>query len=801
MIKNYFKTAFRNMMKNKAFSFINIAGLGLSMAVCLLLIMLIRDANDYDRFHHNSDKIYRINTEALRKGGGAEPYASSPYKVGETLASNFAGIEDWTMFNSSINGDISFEERKFSFNMHFTNASFFRLFGFTFNAGNAATALNEPNAIVLTKELSEKLFPNDNAIGKTVNISGAGLFKVTGVLNKFAGKTHLEFDALGSFASIPALEKSNAVISTLNNWQNYYSNYTYIRLKPGTKVSQIEGSLAEIVKQNYKGLILESRDAGYHFYLQPLNKITPGPMLSNNMGRALSSGQLWFFSILAFVIILSAAFNYTNLTIAKAMGRMKEIALRKVVGSLRSHIFLQIVFESILTSLLALTMAFILLQFLIPQFANLSFIRMININFKTDAGIILSFIAFAIALGLVAGLLPAALLSRIKPLILLQKLQNLKLFRHMGLRKGLLVVQFMISLVFIIMVTIMYKQLTYAMNINFGTKQTHIFNIQLQGMDYAKAVQEFSKVPGVEKVSAVSNLMGNYSDMGDDVRISKDKDPVTVREYFTDENYLANMNLKLVAGKNFPANHAQQHEQFAIVNETFVKNFQLGSPIDAIGKTIIVGDSTQLAICGVVKDFLFKPANYAMLPMMLRYNPSNWYILNLAIASGNTIQTTSQLEATWKKLDPYHPLQGQFYEQDVQAMYADIRDIIWMIAFISLLGITIACLGLLGITMFTIQSKTKEISIRKVIGASPASLIKLLSKSYLQVMIIATLLAAPVAVLLGNRLLQEMSQRIPLGIGLFIPGISIIVLLSAFTIGSQTIKAAFVNPVNGLREE
>jgi len=347
----------------------------------------------------------------------------------------------------------------------------------------------------------------------------------------------------------------------------------------------------------------------------------------------------------------------------------------------------------------------------------------------------------------------------------------------------------------------MYKQLSYAMNINFGTKQTHIFNIQLQGMDYAKAVQEFSKVPGVEKVSAVSNLMGNYSDMGDDVRISKDKDPVTVREYFTDENYLANMNLKLVAGKNFPANHAQQHEQFAIVNETFVKNFQLGSPIDAIGKTIIVGDSTQLAICGVVKDFLFKPANYAMLPMMLRYNPSNWYILNLAIASGNTIQTTSQLEAAWKKLDPYHPLQGQFYEQDVQAMYADIRDIIWMIAFISLLGITIACLGLLGITMFTIQSKTKEISIRKVIGASPASLIKLLSKSYLQVMIIATLLAAPVAVLLGNRLLQEMSQRIPLGIGLFIPGISIIVLLSAFTIGSQTIKAAFVNPVNGLREE
>lgn len=801
MLKNYIKTAFRNMMKNKAFSFINIAGLGLSMAVCLLLIMLVKDANNYDRFHPDSGRVYRINTEALRKGGGSEPYATSPYIVGATLASNYSGIEAWTMFNSGINGDISVEERKFSFSMHFTDSSFFNLFGFTLKEGNAAVALNEPNTIVLTKELSEKLFPGNNAIGKIVNISGTGLFKVTGVLNEFPGKTHFEFDALGSFASVPALEKNKTVFPTLNNWQNYYSNYTYIRLKPGVNLSQVEGSLADIASRNYKNIPLETRDAGYRFYLQPLKGITPGPMLSNNMGRALSSGQLWVFSLLAFIIILSAAFNYTNLTIAKAMSRMKEIALRKVVGSLRRHVFLQIVLESIITSLLALVVAFILLRFLVPQFANLAFIRQLKISFSTDLTVLLLFILFAVALGVIAGLLPATLLSGIKPLMLMQKLQNLRLLRRMGLRKGLLVVQFMISLVFISMVTIMHRQLNFAMNINFGTKQTHIFNIQLQGMDYAKAIEEFRKVPGVEKISAVSNLMGDYTDMADDVRISKDKDPVTVREYFTDENYIPNMKLQLAAGKNFPANPAQKHEQFAIVNELFVKNFQLGSSIDAVGKTIMVGDSTQLTICGVVKDFLFKPADYSLAPMLLRYNPANWSILNVGIASGNTIQTTSQLEAVWKKLDPYHPFQGQFYEQNIQSMYADISDIIWMIAFISLLGITIACLGLLGITMFTIQSKTKEISIRKVIGASPASLVKLLSKSYLQVMIIAIVLAVPVAALLGNRLLQEMSQRISLGAGLFIPGIAIIVLLSALTIGSQTLRAALVNPVKGLREE
>jgi len=801
MLKNYIITALRHFRKNKSFSFINIAGLALSMAVCLLLIMIIKDANEYDKFHSKSDRIYRINTEALRKGGGSEPYASSPYIVGATLASTYTGIEAWTMLNSGMNKDITADDRKFSLNMRFTNADFFNLFGFTFKEGKAATALNEPYTIVLTKELSDKLFPNVNAIGKTVDVSGTGLFKVTGILNKFPGKTHFEFEALASFATIPALEKDSIVQQTTNNWNNYYTNYTYIRLKPDVRAAQVEAALTEIEKKNYKGVTLETRDVGYRFRLQALNDITPGPLLSNNMGRAISSNMLWAFGLLAFVIILSAAFNYTNLTVAKAMSRMKEIAMRKVVGSTRKHIFLQIVLESVITSLLALVVAFILLQFLIPQFSSLGFISAADISFKTDATVVVLFIVFAIVLGLLAGLLPATVLSRIKPLMLMQKLQSLRLFRHLGLRMTLLVIQFMISLIFISLVTITYKQTAYAININFGSKQTHVFNVQLQGMAYEKAAQEFGKIPGVEKISAVSSLMGSYSDWSDDVRTSKDKDAVVIREYFTDENYISNFNLKLVAGENFLVNHAQKREQYAIVNEKFVEQFQLGSPMDAVGKTIIVGDSTTLTIKGVLKDFLFKPANYALEPMLMRYNPEHWLILNLSIASGNTMQTTAQLEATWKKLDPFHPFQGRFYDDEIQAIFADIRDVIWMIAFIGMLGLTIACLGMLGITIFTIQSKTKEISIRKVVGASPPSIVLLLSRSYVQVMVLAILTAIPISAFLGHMLLQEMSQRIELSVGLFIPGVLVIVLLSLLTIGSQTLRAAFLNPVNGLREE
>ena len=771
------------------------------MSVCLLLIMIIKDANEYDTFHKDADRIYRINTEALRKGGGSESYASSPYIVGQTLAANYAGIEKWAVFNSGVNADASVDNKKFSLNLHFTNKDFFDLFGFTFNAGNAATALNEPYSVVLTKEVSDKFFPQGNAVGKTINVGGSGLFTITGVLNTFPGKTHFEFEALASFSTIPALEKNKSVDPTTSNWNNYYTNYTYIRLKPGIKASQIEASLADIAGKNYKGLTLETRDAGYHFYLQALGNITPGPMLSNSMGKGVPSELLWFLGILAFIIIISAAFNYTNLTIAKAMSRMKEIATRRVAGSSRRHIFLQIITESITVSLLALAVAILLLQFLIPWFSSLGFMQHAGIGFKTDTTVIISFIVFAITLGFVAGLLPATVLSRIKPLMLMQKMQNLKVFRHLGLRKTLLIIQFTISIIIISLVSVTYHQMEYGANINFGTRQTHIFNVQLQGMDYEKAVHEFSTIPGVEKISAISVLMGTYGDWADDVRTKKDKDAVVVREYFTDENYISNFKLQLTAGENFPADHSQKNEQYALVNEKFVNDFQLGTPAEAVGKTIIVGDSTQLVIRGVLKDFLFKPAEYALAPMLMRYNPENWAILNIAIASGNTIQTTSQIEAAWKKLDPYHAFEGRFYDDEIQAVFADIRDIIWTVAFVGILGTAIACLGLLGITIFTVQSKTKEISIRKVVGASPSSLVRLLTKSYIQVMLVAIIIAMPIAIFASGVLLQQMSQRIPLGAGLFIPGVLLIVMLSLLTIGSQTIKAAFLNPVNGLRTE
>jgi ABC-type antimicrobial peptide transport system permease subunit len=438
---------------------------------------------------------------------------------------------------------------------------------------------------------------------------------------------------------------------------------------------------------------------------------------------------------------------------------------------------------------------------MIPRFKSVSFIAEADIRFDMDGWVILLFIAFTIFTGIVAGIIPASLLSRIKPLMLLNKIQNIRLFRHIGMRKVMLVFQFMISMVLITLVTINYRQMIYAVNINFGNNRSNIYNLDLQGQDYQEMMNKIKQVPGVEKISAISHLMGNYRDRADDVRLTKDKDPITVREYFTDENYTSLFNLPFVAGKNFVSNTGQKFETSLIVNESFVSQFKLGTPSEAIGKPVIVGDSTNLVISGVVKDFLFKPAEYALEPMMMRYNTSEWNILNISIASGNTMQTVAQIENIWKKADPVHPIQGRFYNQEVQSIFSDMKDAIWIIAFIAFIGIMISCLGLLGITIYTVQSKAKEISIRKVVGAGAMDITKLLSRNYVQVILIAVLIALPVAWFLGSIILNSMHQHIPLSAGLFIPGLFLIIILSAFTIGFQTIKAILSNPASNLRSE
>ncbi len=801
MVKNYFKIAFRLLRKQKMFSFINIFGLALSMSVCLLIIMLIKDAHSYDRFHTNTDQVYRISTIPIRKDGATERYASSPYRLGQSISEEVPQVELWTPLINSLSGTIEVQNKKIEFNGLLTDRSFFDMFGFKLKEGKVSRVFEEPYSLVLTEELAAKLFKNERAIGKEVKIPGyASHFKVTGVLEAFPGKTHLEFEALGSVATQLAEEKISGTNNITKEWQNYYSNYNFIRLNEKVDKESAERALANLAKTKYSKLDLEIRDTGYQFSLQAISDITPGPIMSNSMGRGMPNFLIWFLVILALIIMLSACFNYTNLTIARSFIRTKEIGVRKVIGASRAQVFWQFIVEAVVTSLLAFVFAYVLLNGLKPLFLRLQFAEFTDLTLKEDWGLFGFFLLFTIVVGFMAGLLPASSLSRTTPKAVLQNLQNIKLIQWLGLRKILLVTQFVFTLIFFITVTIAWQQINYAVKNNFGFDQANTLLVDMQGQSYSKLLSTFSHIPGVEKVSAISFPMGTWEDASTDIRTKKENEEISVRDYFIDENYIPHFDIQLLAGENFSQNFSQQRELFAIVNEAFIEKFELGDAGTSIGRTIFLDDSTQLSIGGVVADFLFKPTNYAIEPLLLRYRPDQFGTLNIDLSGSDILATRLTLEESWQEITDT-PFQAEFYNERIKNNYANATDIIWIVSFFGIISMIISCLGLLGITIYLVKSKAKEIGIRKVMGAGAKDLIFLLSKSYLTMFGISILIAIPISYLIGSQLLQIFANRIALSLGLFLPGILILLLIIIFTVSSQTVTAALANPVKSIRSE
>ena len=802
MLKNYFKIGLRNILKHKAFSFINIFGLAVSISVCLLALLLIKDTHSFDQFHPEGDRVYRVLTTAIRKAAGEERYASSPYIVGKTLKEDYSQVELWTPLVNSFDCDAIVNNNRISGRGLFTDASFFELFGFELEYGNAATALNEPFTVVLTKEMASKLFKEENPIGQSIQLPAYEQeFSVTGVLKEFLGKTHLEFDALGSLATQLALEKQQDNSAITSNFRNYYSTYNFVRLKDNSDKDAALAALGDIVKTHYADLELETRDAGYTFSLQALDAITPGPIFSNNMGRALPIQVLWFISALSLIVILSACFNYTNLTIARSLTRAREVGVRKVMGASRSQIFGQFISEALMVALLSLGLAYLILQLTIPAFNSIQSLSMLDIHLNTDAWAVILFLGFAIVVGFIAGLLPALVLSKMSPLSIIQKLSNIKLFSRIGLRKALIVGQFAVSLVFILLLTIIWKQIDFAIGENFGSDRNDIINVQMYDYSYEKLVAAFEQLPQINKISASSHLMGTWQDGKVDVKVRQEDELTPVRDYIVDHHYIDNFRLDIIVGENFPVNPSQQEEVFAIVNEDFLEHFELGSPAEALGKAIILGNEQQLTIRAIIKDFLYKPLVYNIEPLLLRYRPEDLSVMNLSINTTDVSATLAALERTWKQVDDQRDLEYAFYDATIEETYMDVKDMGNIVGYFGIIGLIIACLGLLGMAIYSVETKAKEISIRKVIGASAGDLIKQLSKGYIYLLVIAAVVALPVSFFIGKQLLQTFAFAIDLNFWVFLPGLLVLLLLGALTIGSQTVKAAFANPIDSLRNE
>lgn len=802
MFKSIVITALRNVFRNRTFSLINLVGLSVSMSLGLLIITIVQEAFTFDNFHPKGDRIYRVNTRALRTDGGIEPYASVPFALGHVLKEDYSFAEEVVRFNRRLSGDAIYGNVNVPIRGLFTDPSLFRVFNLPMAKGDPGTALNEPNSLVLTSNAAQKIFGNADPLGQTLTISGYGEFQVTGILAPLPGKTHLEFEVLGSSAILPALEKSGVIGPTIDNWNNYYSGYVYFLLKEGHEIGEVEEALKTVASKYYANLELETRDKGYEFYTMALSEITPGPELSNNMGNGMPSMVVIFLSVLAAIIMLMACFNYTNLVIAKSLARAREIGVRKAIGAGRFQVFGQFIGESVVFALIALGVSYLLFLFLKPAFLQLHLAQEFETDLPENFALYFSFIAFATFVGILAGLLPAGYLSAFKPVSVLKD-GGTKLVSRQALRKSLIVVQFALSIGFIIIVLVIFNQVNFMLGKDYGFNEKDILNVRLQGVPFEKLANEVRGLPGVVQVGGVSHRLGTWADRSSDYKKSLEDEAFVMRDFVVDENYIDNLGLTFVAGGNFDASAGASNKGKVILNEKALERFGISDPASAVGQAIVTDDSVLLAVIGVVRNFHFRPMNYEIGPLALRYDYQELGFLSARIVPERKAELITAIEAVWKKIDPVHAFDARMMDEEIDGAYTDsgLVDIVKIVGYISFLAVTIACLGMLGMAMFATQTRLKEIGVRKVMGAGSWDVVFLLSRGFLILIAIAGCIGTPLGYFLGSTLLSNYAYKAPISVVILFSGLALMTLLGTLTIGSQTMAAARRNPVDSLRYE
>jgi putative ABC transport system permease protein len=802
MFKNILITSLRNFLRNRSFSLINLIGLSISMSLAMLIIMIIKDQLSFDNFHRDSDRIYRVNTKLHDPEWGTVDFASTPLPVGSAL-SDYSITENVVRINRQFFGDATHGNVNVPLKGLIVDPEFLSMFNFPFEKGDAATALNEPSNLILTHEAAEKIFGSVNPIGQTISLSRFGEFTIAGVLKKFEGKTHFEFEMLCSSSALPFFEKNNIITASADNWSSYYDNYVYVKLKDAHTVEEAENALAEINKRYCVGLKSLDRDIAYDFYLQQLGKITPGPELSGSMGRGLPAFMLIFLGVLATVVLVMSVFNFTNLTIAKSLSRAREIGVRKVVGAKRSQVFNQFIGEAVLFSLIALSFSYVLLQFLKRGFGELSFSKDFSIGLQEDGALYLIFIVFSIVVGALAGILPATYLSAFKPSRVLKDVQNIKIYSRLTFRKILMVSQFTLSIIFVIVVLVVYRQVDFMLTSDYGIDQKNNLHIRLQGATFGEIVNDVRAISGVERVGGVSHKLGTWEDGSSHYKRNKNDQPSSVRHFMVDDNYIENLSLKFIAGRNFNANEELSLEKHVILNETAVKHFGFESAADAIGETIYADDSVSLQIIGVVNDFHFRPLTNKIGPLALRYDLDGIGYLSVKVLPANKTSVMSSLATVWKKHDSIHPMDYMMMEDEIDDAYrqSGMKDMLVIVSYITFLVISLACLGMLGMAMYSSQVRAREVSIRKIMGASATNVIVMLSRSFMMLIVIAVVIGVPVSFFLAEIFLQDFAYKIQITPLLVGTGVVIISAIGLIIIWSQTMRVAMSNPVKWIRNE
>ena len=800
MIGSYLKISGRIIVRNRLFSSINIIGLGVGMAVGLLLISVLYDMRKYDRFHEHYDQIYRVVSK-FKYLDKEDPdfYASTSLRTGEAIKESIPGIEEMAILYRSFEGDIKHGEKVVSLSGSWASESFFKVFSFAIE-GNPETALKEPYSIVLTSESAKKLFGDSNALGKAVlypTDSGHQEFVVTGIVRDVPQFSHLKFDMLASLSTRTITEKDNEYEMA---WNNMWNAYVYLRLPVTSDVKLLQSNLDALATAENKKI----ENTTIKLFLQPLSEIALGTDMNNSVGDVMGSSDVWMIGVLSVIVILSACFNYTNLSIARSIRRSKEVGIRKVAGALRRQVVGQFVVESVVIALAALVVSFGLFTLLKPFFLSLNdrYAKMLTLDLSPE--LVLFFILLALVVGVLAGFFPALFFSRVNAIHVMKNISTVKVFKKLTMRKALIVTQFTISLMFVTATIIGYKHYKSILAFNLGFNTENVLNIHLQGNKPELLRKALSEMPEIKNLSSsmIITSVGNY--WGTRMKYNDPHDSANVRFNSIDENYIPLHGHKLLAGRNFKANTQSVDETEVIVNEKVLKRFNIGDqdPAKAIGETVTV-DGKKMEIVGVMKDYYYgRATDQEISEVVFLYGTREPRYINAKILTSDWHATRDKIEKLWKTIDPVHPLDATFYDDDIEKAYGDYSSKIKVIGALSVLAICIAAIGLFGMVVFTTETKLKEISIRKVLGANEVSLVYLLSKNFLLLLVIAALIALPATdVFFAKYVLGEYGTHAPVPWGELMLSVLLVMASATIMIGVNTLQAARSNPAEVLKSE
>ncbi len=812
MIKNYFKIAWRNLLRNKVFSLINISGLASGLACFILIALYVADELSYDRVYNDAERIYRINSDMVF-GGNKLHLAVTSDPMGPTLKRDYPQVEEYVRFYNPMGIKRIKKDNEYirETNTVYADSTLFKVFSLPVFTGITKTALNEPNTVVITEKMAKKYFGTTDAIGKTIAAGDDAreVYKVTAVIKDMPHNSHFNFDFIFSMDNVEY------------QWNNYLSNnfQTYILLKPGTDYKAFEKNFGQVIdkyvlpqaKQFMNiGSMDEFKKGGnkLEYSLMPLTDIHLHSDRTGEMGVNGNIQYVYIFSVIALLVLLLACINFVNLSTARSASRAKEVGIRKVLGTERKYLISQFLAESTLTVLISTVIAIVIVWLTISWFndlsgKNLSFAELFQSKY------IFFLLALPLLVGMAAGSYPAFFLSSFKPIAVLKGKVNAG-FKRSTARNTMVVAQFFISIFIITGTIVVYKQLNYIQTKKLGFNRDQVLVVRgtmALGNNKDAFKEHVSKLSGISDATYAGFLPVANSSRSDNSfsteAVMDSKNGFNIEAWDIDDKYIPFLGMEMAKGRNFSKEFLTDSNA-VIINETAARLMGLDNPLNKKLYTYFQGGNitNQLSynIIGVVKDFHFESLKENVGPLCFRYGKSDWAVA-FKVSTSNIQNLIGSIEGKWKSLAPGQPFVYSFMDDWFDDMYrVEQRTGKLGLAF-AVIAILIACLGLFGLATFMAEQRIKEIGVRKVLGATVGNITGMLSKDFIKLVLFAAIIAFPVAWWAMNKWLQDFAYRVDIGWWVFAVAGIVVLLVALLTVSSQAIKAGLVNPVKSLRTE